>query len=325
MPKAPKKTTTLTILGHEIALGESKTINFNIAKLYTSTKVEIPIIVTRAKKEGPIVLITGGVHGDEVNGVEIVRQLIHQKINRPLKGTIICIPVLNVFGFLSMSREFPDGKDLNRVFPGSPKGSLASRFAYQFTSEILPLANYCLDFHTGGASRFNAPQIRVASDNTETLKLAHIFNAPFTVVSKNIPKSYRNTCTKLAKQILLFEGGKSQSINTSIVTEGVNGTIRILKHLEMFSKNKDSSIPENKNTIITASKWIRAKYSGLFHNHTACGSFVKKGESIASITDPYGKMNHLVKASNDGFIINTNESPIVYQGDAIFHISTTYD
>jgi len=317
---------TLHILGHEIALGERKTINFNLAKLYTSTKVEIPIIVERSKKIGPTVLITAGIHGDEINGVDIVRQLIQYKINRPLRGTIICIPVLNVFGFLSLNRNFPDGRDLNRVFPGKAKGSLASRFAYQFSNEILPNVDLCLDFHTGGASRFNAPQIRVASADEEVAELAKIFNAPFTVISKNIPNSYRITCSKLNIPILLFEGGKSKNIDTNIATEGVNGTVRILSHLKMLERSFKSPISENKNTIIRSSKWIRAKYSGLFHNKITCGTFVEKGAIIATITDPYGKMNHKVKAVNNGYIINTNEAPIVFQGDAIFHISTNnYD
>ena len=205
---------TLNILGHQIALGERKTINLNIAKLYTSTKVEIPIIVERAKKPGPTVLITAGVHGDEINGVEVVRQLIRKKINRPIKGTVICIPVLNVFGFLSMDRNFPDGRDLNRVFPGTKNGSLASRFAYQFTEEILPVADICLDFHTGGASRFNAPQVRIDSKDSENLELAKVFNAPFILLSKNIDKSYRSTCAKMNKKVILFEGGKSHFDST---------------------------------------------------------------------------------------------------------------
>jgi len=224
----------LKILGNEIALGERKTINFNLAKLYTSTKVEIPIIVERSKKPGPTVLITAGIHGDEINGVDVVRQLIQHKINRPSRGTIICVPVLNVFGFLSMDRNFPDGRDLNRVFPGRAKGSLASKFAYQFTHDILPNVDLCLDFHTGGASRFNAPQIRVAPSNYEASKLAKIFNAPFTVISKNISRTYRTTCFKMNIPILLFEGGKSQHIDKTVATEGLEGTMRVLSHLKML-------------------------------------------------------------------------------------------
>src|SRR5699024_10149158 len=177
-----------------IALGESKTIDFSIAKLYTTTPIEIPVIIQRSKVTGPTILITAALHGDEINGVEIVRQLIARKLNKPKRGTIICIPILNVFGFLQNNRYFPDGRDLNRVFPGTKTGSLASRVAYYFTREILPHADLCLDFHTGGASRFNAPQIRIKPDDDRLLELANIFNAPFTVYSKNIDKSYRKTC-----------------------------------------------------------------------------------------------------------------------------------
>ena len=179
---------TLEILGEKIGLGESRTIDFNIAKLYTTTKIDIPIIIERAAIPGPTILITAAIHGDEINGVEIVRQLIARKINKPKRGTIICIPILNVFGFINTERAFPDGRDLNRSFPGTKRGSLASRVAYHFTHQILPHADYCLDFHTGGASRFNAAQVRVTPEE-ELLKLAKVFNAPFTVISNNLKKS----------------------------------------------------------------------------------------------------------------------------------------
>ncbi|WP_010182009.1 succinylglutamate desuccinylase/aspartoacylase family protein [Aquimarina agarilytica] len=315
-------TDILQILGQEIKLGQRKTINLNIAKLYTSTKVEIPIVVERSKIPGPVVLITAGIHGDEINGVEIVRQLIQKKINRPAKGTIICIPVLNVFGFLSMSRNFPDGRDLNRVFPGSKNGSLASQFAYQFSTEILPHADICIDFHTGGASRYNAPQIRISKNNEISLELAHVFNAPFLLYSKNIDKSYRATCSKKGKTILLFEGGKSLSNDKAIAKEGIEGTMRVLKHLGMLQSTFEIETPKTGSVIIENSHWIRAKYSGLIHLKVACGTFVKKGDELAVITDPYGTKRHVVKATNKGYIINTNEAPIVYQGDAIFHISS---
>jgi len=317
-----KERENLSILGEEIPLGASRTINFNIAKLYTSTKVEIPIIIERSKEPGPTVLITAGIHGDEINGVEVVRQVISKKINKPAKGTIICIPVLNVFGFLSMERSFPDGRDLNRVFPGTKNGSLASRFAYQFVNQILPVADFCLDFHTGGASRFNAPHIRVDHKNERLVEYAKIFNAPFTMYSKNLDGSYRATCGKKGIDILLFEGGKSQNSNRDIAREGVHGVIRILHHLEML--HPSFTLPETKKNsiIVEKSLWMRAKYSGLLHIKIPYGKLVEKGEQLATITDPYGKMRHIVKAKDAGYIMNVNESPIVYKGDAIFRITT---
>lgn len=321
--KTNEENDILSILGENIPLGTSKTINFNIANLYTSTKVEIPIIIERSKKSGPTVLITAGIHGDEINGVEIVRQVISKKINKPAKGTIICIPLLNVFGFLSMNRFFPDGRDLNRVFPGTKNGSLASRFAYQFVNEILPVADFCLDFHTGGGSRFNAPHIRVDGKNEKLMNLAKVFNAPFTLLSKNLEGSYRGTCAKKGIDILLFEGGKSQNSNRDIAKEGFLGVLRILKYLEMLEPSLELSDPPKEDTIIVEkSSWMRAKYSGLLHIKIPYGKLVEKGEHLATITDPYGKMRHVVKAPNQGYIINVNEAPIVYKGDAIFRITT---
>lgn len=315
----------LDILGKKIHPGKSATINFNMAKLYTTTAVDVPIIIERSKKPGPVMLITAGIHGDEINGVEVVRQIIVKEINKPARGTVICIPIINVFGFLNMTREFPDGRDLNRVFPGAKNGSLASRFAYQFVHKILPVADFCLDFHTGGASRFNAPQIRIKKGEEMAMHYARIFNAPFTIISKTITKSYRETCAKQGKPVLLFEGGKSKDSNKDVARQGVEGIMRILAHFEMLKPKFEPPEPTGETICVENSTWMRAKYSGLLHVKIPCGKHVEKGEYIATITDPYGKLRHKVKAPNEGYIINVNESPIVYQGDAIFHITIARD
>lgn len=319
---AKKGDDVLEILGAQIGLGESKTIDFSIAKLYTSTKVEIPIIVERAEVPGPTVLITAGIHGDEINGVEIVRQLIARKISRPKRGTTICIPILNIFGFLNANRAFPDGRDLNRIFPGTKTGSLASRVAYHFSRKILPHAHFCLDFHTGGASRFNAPQVRVMPENKELLELAKVFCAPFTVYSNNIKRSYRATCHKMGIPILLFEGGKSLESHKQIVKTGVDGVMRFLGHLEMLDDKFTPNTPSDGTILVEKSRWIRAQKSGLLHVKIKCNKYVEKGEFLATITDPYGKMRFKVLAPNSGYIININQAAIVHQGDAIFHLST---
>ena len=282
----------------------------------------IPIIVERSKLDGPTVLFTACLHGDEINGTEIVRQLIVQKINKPKRGTIICIPIINIFGFINKTREFPDGRDLNRVFPGSKTGSLASRFAYYILKDIMPHIDYAIDFHAGGASRFNAPQIRIVPENKELKKLSAVFSAPFTLYSKNISGTFRNSCDKLDVKMLLFEGGKSLDINDAITKEAIEGTKRFLTHLDMLNPRKKAISNENKTIYIEKSNWVRAKHSGLFHGLTAIGSFVKKGDLLATISDPYGKVEHKVKAPHAGFIINVNDAPIIFQGDAIFHIST---
>lgn len=316
--------TTITILGEEVLPGESKTITMEIARLHTMTKLKIPIIVERSKIPGPTVLFSAGLHGDEINGIEIVRQIIVRKINKPKRGTIICIPVVNIFGFVNQSREFPDGRDLNRVFPGSRNGSLASRFAYYLLKEVIPNVDYCVDFHAGGASRFNAPQIRIVPGNEELESLANVFNAPFTLFSKNIQGSFRSACTKLGVKMLLFEGGKSLDINHDVTHEGVNGAKRFLQHFDMLSPRKKPIEAAGTSICIDKSGWVRARHSGLFQHKAKAGEFVHKGDVIACITDPFGKFEQKVKAPNGGYIINANDAAIVYQGDAIFHISQSY-
>jgi hypothetical protein len=313
----------IIILGESILPGESKTIDMEIAKLHNTAELKIPIIVRRSKIDGPVVLFSAGIHGDEINGVEIVRQLITKKINKPKRGTIICIPVINMFGFLNKSRKFPDGRDLNRVFPGSKNGSLASRFAYHMLTDILPLVDYAVDFHAGGASRFNAPQIRLAPNNPELRTLANVFNAPFTLFSKNVAGSFRNASHKLNVKMLLFEGGKSLDIDESVSNAGVQGVKRLLNHLNMLDSKHTIEKPETETIYLEKSSWIRAQCSGLLHDNGCIGRYVHKGTLLAIITDPFGEFERKVNAPNDGYIINANLSPIVYQGDAVYHISKT--
>lgn len=315
------KSDILHILGEEIALGERREINFNVAKLHTRTQVNVPVLIERSKKPGPTVLFTAGIHGDEVNGVEIVRQLIAKGINKPKKGTIICIPVINIFGFLHMERELPDGRDLNRMFPGSKTGSLASQVAFKLMSKIVPQVDLIIDYHTGGADRFNAPQIRIVKDETVLDELANIFGAPFVLYTKNINKSFRNACYKIGVPILLFEGGKSFSFDKTVTNTGVNGAKRILHYLEMLNSKFKVSKPKKQPVYISRSKWIRAKYSGMFKTTVSINTFIKKGDIIGNITDPFGKFNHFVKAEYSGYVFSVNEAPIVYKGDAMMHVS----
>ena len=207
------------------------------------------------------------------------------------------------------------------MFPGSPRGSLAARFAWHLLKEIIPNVDYCIDYHAGGASRFNAPQIRIVPRNAELKQLADVFNAPFTLYSKNIAGSFRNACGKLGVKMLLFEGGKSLDLNYDVTQEAVRGTKRFLEHLDMLNPKKNVKEAPEPSVYIERSVWVRANYSGLLQNQAAVGKLVEKGEPIAMITDPFGKFEHTVKAPHRGYIINSNDAPIVYQGDAIFHIT----
>ena len=319
------QTTNIEVLGKAISLGKGLQINLDIAKLHTRTKIEVPVIIERAKKPGPTILITGGIHGDEINGVEIVRQIVAKGYNKPQKGMVICIPVVNIFGFISQTRQFPDGRDLNRVFPGTKRGSLASIFAYHLMKEIVPLADYCLDFHTGGANRFNAAQVRINQGDEESLALAKVFGAPFILKSKRREKSYRDSAIKLGKKVLLYEGGKSLDLDKTITKYGVNGALNVMHHLGIrdFSKElkKKSKTKVKPAIIVEKSKWIRASYSGIFRTSVVLGKLYNKGDKIGSISDPFGFFERDVKAPNKGYVFCKNHAPIVNKGDAIIHMS----
>ena len=314
----------MTILGTDIRPGKQTIVNLDIARLHTRAKVEVPVIVERAREDGPILLLNAGIHGNEVNGVEIIREIISKKIIKPQRGTVICIPVLNVFGFLNQTREFPDGKDLNRVFPGSKSGSLASIFAYHLMNSILPHIDYCIDFHTGGANRFNSSQIRISRDNPELLELAKVFNPRFIVFAPDREKSFRQAATRAGKKVLLFEGGKSLDFHKRITMRGTRGVMQIMNHLGMrdFSAELTNG-DQHESIIIEHSSWIRARHGGLFRFHVKDGAKVEKGDIIGSISDPYGKFEHLVKMPSSGHILGLNHAPIVYQGDALIHLGST--
>lgn len=311
------------LLGKKIKRGQTVTLNLDIARLHTRTMIEVPVIVSRGKNPGPIILLNAGIHGDEVNGVEIVRQIISKGYHKPDCGTVVCIPVLNVFGFLHKTREFPDGRDLNRVFPGSKEGSLASRFAYVLMKEIVPFVEYCIDYHTGASSRFNYTQLRIEGKNPESIKIANVFGTPIILLSKELPKSFRSEAAKIGVNIILFEGGKALDLDRVVTKIGVTGALRVMQHLGMRDFTKELANQQNSDNPVTVtdSTWMRARYSGMFRTLVTIGTKVKKGMVLGTISDPFGDFEKRVIAKRDGYVICSNHSPIVYQGDAIFHIA----
>lgn len=312
----------IKLLGVEIKRGDSICLQFDVAKLHTRNSVKVPIFVERAEKDGPVLLLLGGVHGDEINGVEIVRRIIRTKINKPTRGTIISIPVFNIFGFINLSRKFPDGRDLNRVFPGSSKGSLASQFAHAFKKEIAPFVDYVIDFHAGGADRVNVAQTRCLLNDEKAFELAKVFGAPFIVHSKHIAKSLRETFHKLGKTALLFEGGKSMLYDEQAIEYGVQGAKNVIRHLKMKRWKKS---PPTTSVVVKKAKWLRAPYSGMFHVYVDNGAWISKRTVLGIITDPFGEFEKKIYAPFDCYVFCVNISPIVNRGDALFHVSVETD
>jgi len=302
----------------EILPGQNEKIEVNIARLPSHSTIDIGINVARAKKPGPVLLLVGGMHGDEINGIEIVRRIIENGWNIPTRGTIISIPIINIYGFIHFSRYVPDGKDVNRSFPGNKNGSLASRVAYYLMKDILPQIDLGLDFHTGGADRTNYPQIRCNMNSEENEQLAAIFNAPFTIHSMYRPKSLRYSANKLGKKILVFEGGESARFDEFAIREGMNGALRIMRHLKMTPYKAPKA--KHTNQIIKHSSWVRAHTSGIFLSNVKSGEQVRKNQIMGFISDPFDEFKIPVKAPASGFVIGLNHNPILHQGDAIMHI-----
>lgn len=302
----------------KILPGENKQILVNIARLPSHNSINVHVNVARSKNPGPVLLLLGGLHGDEINGVEIVRKIIEKKYNIPENGSIICIPIINIFGFIHSSRYVPDGKDVNRSFPGNKNGSLASRVAYFLRTEIIPQIDFGIDFHTGGDERTNFPQIRCMMDDLENELLAQAFSAPFTLHSKYRPNSLRRLAAKSFKKILVYEGGESSRFDDFAIKEGIDGTLRLLKHLGIAEH--EMAEPEHQNKIIKSSSWVRAKVSGLFLSKIHSGQQLTKNQLIGYITDPFGDSKVKVKSPVNGYVIGLNNNPVMHQGDAIVHI-----
>ena len=310
--------TTINIANHKVGLGEVKEIYLKIARLPTYTNINFPVHVYRGKEDGPVLLLTGGLHGDEINGIEIIRRMINNGDIRPDRGTVIAVPLVNAYGFLQNERGVPDGKDINRSFPGSKSGSLAMLIAYKLMKEIIPQIDYGIDFHTGGASRSNYPQIRCTFKVPENLELAKAFAPPMILNSSLIDKSFRKAAHKKKKHILVYEAGESLRFSEHAISEGISGTLRMMKHLKMIDYAPELTEP---TVIYHKSTWIRAKFAGMFSAEIELGEEITKRQKLGYIAEPFGHEEFEVLSPRAARVIGLNYSPVVHKGDALMHIA----
>jgi predicted deacylase len=307
----------IEINGQRIEPGEDKIVVLNSYELHTKTKLEIPVHVIHSAKKGPSVLLSAGMHGEEINGIEILRKVLSRSEVQDLKcGTLIAIPVINVISFLYASRDLPDGRDLNRCFPGSRKGSIGSRIAYDLMKHILPVIDFGVDFHTGGAKINNFPQLRCVFDFPENVALAERFSAPLIVDSTYREGTFRKEAAKKNKPILVYEGGESMRFDYLAINEGVNGCLRLMYSYGMI----DYDVPRNPSVKIMKSTWVRANSSGLFHMSVSNGAPVAKGDLLGIVFNPFGATEEKIVSQVNGYIVGINNQPVVNQGDALIHI-----
>ena len=306
------------IAGNTIAAGKRMRIELPIGNLMSGTPVALPLIVVHGKNDGPVVWLSAAIHGDEICGVEIIRQVLDQISAVQMSGTIIAAPVVNVHGFNTNDRYLPDRRDLNRSFPGSPRGSLASQIANLFVKEVVNRSDVGIDLHTGADLRTNLPQIRCDLDHAPTLELANTFGAPIVIDARLRDGSLRQAAVEAGKTMLLYEGGEASRFDPAAITAGTQGVLRTLNHLGLTDVDV---APASPCLYSRATSWSRASKSGIVHLDALLGELVRAKDQIATIYDPYGKVLSRVKSRYDGIVIGHTQAPLVNRGDAISHVA----
>ncbi len=317
--KTGNKNDNFEIAGNVVKPGESKLFELQAGELYTHTPITIPVRVISGKTRGPRLFVSGVIHGDEINGVEIIRRLLAHKSLLKLRGTLVAVPVVNIHGFISHNRYLPDRRDLNRSFPGNEHGSLASRLARLFSDEIVEKCTHGIDLHTASGHRFNLPQIRACLNNDETAKLAGAFGAPVILNSNVRDGSLRQSAVESGKPFLLYEAGEALRFDEFSIRLGVAGIISVMRTMGML---KGRPYKARFNTVIAdSSTWVRAPRSGILKADCQIGGHVEKGDRLARISGPMGEDEKTVKSPVSGIIISNIRLPLVNKGDALFHIA----
>ena len=310
----------ITIGGVAVAPGESTIIDVPMASLYTHAPMSLPVQVVRGRRAGPTLFVSAAIHGDEINGVEIIRRLLRLPSLKRLRGTLLAIPIVNVYGFIGHSRYLPDRRDLNRSFPGSDRGSMAARLAELFLTEIVDKCDYGIDLHTGAVHRDNLPQIRANLDDPETSRLAHAFHVPVLLNSNLRDGSLRQVAAERGIPILLYEAGEALRFDEHSIRAGVKGIVAVMRELGMLPATSRSR-KHTEPLLARSSTWVRAGRSGILRATAALGTRVRKGDMIGIISDPFGQQEFELTANASGIVIGRTNLPLVNEGEGLFHIA----
>lgn len=306
--------------GQTIAPGQRRTVDIPISLLSNHTPMVLPVHVIHGRRDGPTLFVSAAIHGDEILGVEIIRRLVQSSAVARPRGTLLFIPIVNLFGFISHIRYLPDRRDLNRSFPGKPDGSLAEQLAHVFMTEIVARSNYGIDLHTAAIHRANLPQIRANIRQKETRKLAQAFGAPLILNSSLRDGSLRQEACKIGCDTLLYEAGEALRFDEVAIRIGVKGVLSVCRHLGILRSTRPKKTAK-RSIISRSSYWLRAPAGGILRAHKGLGDFVEEGESIGFISDPFGHKESEVLPSKAGVIVGRTNLPVVNQGDALFHIA----
>lgn len=310
----------LTIAGEEIAPGTRRQLALTVAKLYDFTDMKMPVEVVRGASDGPTLFISAAIHGDEINGVDIVRRLLKHRALKAICGTLIAIPIVNVFGFNDKSRYLPDRRDLNRSFPGAEHGSLASQIAYIFRTEIVGKATHGIDLHTGAIHRRNLPQIRADLSRPENMRLAKAFGAPVVLDASPRDGSLREMVDEQNIPMLLYEAGTALRFDHRASLLGVEGILNVMRVIGMLPPSP-TGMRSYAPFVAKSSQWVRAPISGIFVTRKKIGEHVMRGEKLGFITNPFGDYEYMITSPIDGLIIGNSILPLANEGDGLYHIA----
>lgn len=267
-------------------------------------------------------LITAAMYGNEINGTEIINRLLNTSAVQKLRGTLIAIPVLNVYGLINRSRHLPGGLDLDRCFPGSKTGTHAARMAHIFTTEIFNKADVCLDLQTGFINYSNLPQMFVNFNDEHAKSLAEAFNAPVISNMTYEKGSLRSLAQKMNKPFLLFEAGEALRFDEYAIKFGVNGILNLMRKLEMLPAKNSKNETLTQSFFTEKNTWVRAPISGISHTNYKLGQHVQKGEVLCTINDPFGAAENVkIKCPQEAIIVGKNNLPLVYEGESLFQLS----
>lgn len=312
----------LVLAGSAVQPGERTRIDLRLPNLYTQTPVIMPVHVVRGRQPGPRLFITACVHGDEINGVEIIRRLLQQPALRRLCGDLLAVPVVNVYGYVRQTRYLPDRRDLNRSFPGSDTGSLAARLAATLMGEVVAEATHGIDLHTGALHRENLPQIRATLDgDDQTATLAEVFGAPIILDGDLRPGSLRAVAAARGIPTLLYEAGEALRFDAVAIRTGLRGILRVMRHLGMIRGLPRLRPAPRRPLVARSSVWVRADQSGVLLSLAPLGARVHRGDVLGTITDPFRPSDDPVLAPIDGIVIGRTNLPLVTEGEAIYHIA----
>ncbi len=308
------------IAGRHVSPGQRALVDLPMPRLSSHTELSMPVHVIHGRRDGPTLFVCAAIHGDELNGVEIIRRVLKTRALQRLRGTLIAVPVVNAYGLIHESRYLPDRRDLNRSFPGSEEGSLAARLAHLFLGEIVSRCTHGIDLHTGAIHRTNLPQIRGNLDDPETLRLARAFGVPVLLNASLRDGSLRAAAGELGIPTLLYEAGEALRFDEFSIRAGAQGVLNVMRALGMLSPSRRKTArPEP--FVSRRSLWVRAPESGMLGTAVQLGAQVARGETLGYVDDAYSGRRESIVSTSDGVVIGRLERPLVHEGDAVYHVA----